>query len=120
MVMHKILVVDDEVQVGLVLRRILRRAQFEVEVATDAIAALGLVEQFRPDLVISDFRMPHMNGAELVREIGVRWPLIKCMIMSGYVGAVDPICEFVPKPFDTAILLARIRATLVPVAEVAA
>jgi DNA-binding NtrC family response regulator len=115
--MHRILIVDDEEPVGKSLQRAFRRKCFEVEFATDATAALVTIERFRPDFVISDYRMPRMNGAELVREISVRYPRIKCMIMSGYVGELDPTCEsceFLSKPFNTASLVERIREILGP------
>jgi DNA-binding response OmpR family regulator len=110
--MSKVLVVDDEVEVAKALQRLLRRAQFEVAIATDGASALDALDQFSPDLVISDYRMPAMNGAELVREILRRRPRTVCLLLSGYVGADDTACECLAKPFDGKALVASIKLRL--------
>ncbi|HEY1558225.1 MAG TPA: response regulator [Kofleriaceae bacterium] len=110
--LSKILVVDDELQVAKSLQRLLRQAKFEVAIANDGASALVALDQFSPDLVISDYRMPVMNGAELVREIHRRRPLVVCMLLSGYVGADDTECDCFTKPFDGKQLVASIKQRL--------
>ncbi len=66
--MRRVLVVDDEENIRLVLRTLLRKHGYEVEVAPSAEEALALLERFGPDFVIADVRMPGMSGIELLRR----------------------------------------------------
>jgi two-component system chemotaxis response regulator CheY len=65
----KILVVDDEPAHRFLLRRIFERAGHEVSDAGDGAAALRVVAEAAPDLVVTDMMMPVMNGAELIRRL---------------------------------------------------
>jgi adenylate cyclase len=109
---HRVLVVDDEVQVAKSIQLLLRGARFEVAIACDGPSALAILDEFAPDLVISDFRMPVMNGAELVRAIRQRRPATLCLLLSGYVGIESVDCECLAKPFETRALLATIKQRL--------
>ncbi len=66
---RKILLVDDEVNILRALERLLRRHGFDVFSASTAAEALALQQQHRCPVVISDFRMPQTNGAELLQQI---------------------------------------------------
>src|ERR1700719_1768734 len=104
--MPKILVVDDEPAVLNALRRLLRRAGFEVETAGTGAEALARLDGFAPDIVLSDFRMPGMNGAELLAQVKQRQPLALRLIISGYADLDSvmtsvnegEICRFISKP----------------------
>jgi len=65
----KILVVDDEVLIRSLIFDILSLEGFEVELATNGKEALGLLRSKRYDLLISDFKMPVMNGLELLKAV---------------------------------------------------
>jgi two-component system response regulator VicR len=114
--MHRILVVDDEVQVCKSLKRLLR-AEYEVETATSGEEGLQLLDGYRPDVVISDFRMPGMNGAAFLAEVRRRAPSSLRFILSGYadldsvLASVNEgeICHFLRKPWDQAELLGLLR-----------
>ena len=108
----KILVVDDEAQVVRALQRLFHMARFEVATATDGPTALALFDQFAPDVVISDFRMPTMSGNDLVREILRRRPDTLCLLLSGSIGIDEPACECLSKPLDGKVLVATVRARL--------
>lgn len=118
--MERVLVVDDEIQVANALRRLLRRAGFEVRTASSGPEALAALEVFAPDLVLSDFRMPGMSGAELLAEVRRRYPLALRVVLSGFadLGSVvasvndGEICRFIHKPWDDAELVERIRRLL--------
>lgn len=120
--MERILIVDDEVQVCSSLRRLFRREGFEVETAEGGPEALLKLDAFRPDAVLSDFRMPRMNGAELLAEVRRRLPRALRIILSGYsdlasvMASVEEgeICRFISKPWDNETLVPTIRAMLVP------
>jgi two-component system NtrC family sensor kinase len=77
----RVLLVDDEKLVLSSLRRLLMRESFEVMVAESGPDALGLLEHGEVDLVVSDYKMPGMNGVEFLEQVRVRWPDIRrCML----------------------------------------
>ena len=63
------LVVDDEVNARTALTELLRDEGYEVEMAADAFKALGKVESFAPEIVVTDLKMPGMDGIELVKKL---------------------------------------------------
>jgi CheY-like chemotaxis protein len=67
--MARILVVDDEPDERFLVGRILRRAGHEVTVAGDGAAALLVVNEWSPDLIVTDMMMPVMDGVELIRRL---------------------------------------------------
>ena len=115
---NRILVVDDELQIGRVLRRSLSARGYEVQVAGDGEEALEIFGTWTPDLVITDLSMPNMGGIELCRRLRAvsRVPIIvlsvkgeeRIKVEALDVGADD----YVTKPFGIDELLARVRATL--------
>jgi DNA-binding NtrC family response regulator len=119
---EKILIVDDEVQVCRSLGRLFRREGFEVETAEGGPEALLMLDTFRPDVVLTDFRMPRMNGAQLLAEVRRRSPRTLRIILSGYsdlVSVMTPLQEgeisrFICKPWDNDALAPTIRAMLAP------
>jgi two-component system chemotaxis response regulator CheY len=71
----RILVVDDSKAMRLIVRRTLRQAGFgdcEVDEAANGVEALAAIEKARPDLVLSDWNMPEMNGYELLTQLRAR------------------------------------------------
>lgn len=80
---RKILLVDDEPGVRFVLSAVLEQSGYAVDQADDGFAALRKIQQSKPDLVITDLRMPNMNGFELLFEIRTRFPEIPCIAISG-------------------------------------
>jgi len=71
----RVLVVDDSPTTRALLRNVLTAAGYQVKTAVDGIDALEKLQQNRPDLVISDFEMPRLNGVDLVRQIKMKWNL---------------------------------------------
>ena len=67
--MARILVVDDEPDERFLLRRMFERAGHEVLDAADGAAALAIVRESPPDLIVTDMMMPVMDGAELIRRL---------------------------------------------------
>src|SRR5215212_5481509 len=65
----RVLVVDDEPQITRVLRTVLTSQGYQVRTAAEGEAALTSFAEFRPELVITDLYMPHMDGVELCRRI---------------------------------------------------
>src|SRR4051812_3663607 len=67
--MRRVLVVDDEENIRLVLKTLLKRHGYEVEVADGGEAALALVDSFGPDVILTDVRMPKMGGLDLLATL---------------------------------------------------
>jgi DNA-binding NtrC family response regulator len=103
----RILVVDDEVNARTALAELLRDEGFEVETAADAFKALGKHEAFAPHIVITDLRMPGMDGIELVQKLRANEdpPAVVVMTAFGAVAsAVDAMragaAEYLTKPIN--------------------
>ena len=85
-----ILVAEDESMVRMIAVETLRDAGFEVFEASDGVEALALLEKgVKVDLLISDIKMPRMNGYQLVEAGKALRPEMKVLLMTGY--AQDPI-----------------------------
>lgn len=104
--MHRILVVDDEDNIRLVLRTLLKRHGYEVEVAESGEHALALLDAFDPDVILTDVRMPKMGGLDLLAALRAKNHAATVIVMSAY-GSVDLALEamkagaydYVSKPF---------------------
>jgi len=115
---EKILVVDDEATIREVIRRYLERDGFEVMEAADGDAALDVVEEVEPDLVVLDLMLPGLDGLSLTRRL--REYSAVPVIMLTAKGAVEDRIEglelgaddYVVKPFDPKELASRVRAVL--------
>jgi len=114
----KILVVDDEPQITRVLRTSLSAHGYEVRTAGDGEAGLLAVQEWAPDLVITDLSMPKMTGTELCENIRdcSQVPIIVLSVKGEdkiKVEALDKGADdYITKPFSINELLARIRASL--------
>ncbi len=114
--MRRVLVVDDEENIRLVLRTLLKKNGYEVEVADSGEAALKLVDSFGPDVILTDVRMPKMSGLELLATLKAKNALATVIVMSAY-GSLDLALEaiqagaydYVSKPFkpDEVVLTLR-------------
>lgn len=85
--MLNILVVDDEVMVRRGLIRLLETAPADIaaiETADDGAEALAMIESCKPNVVITDIRMPHMDGIELCRRVAELQAGIQLVVVSGY------------------------------------
>jgi two-component system, response regulator, stage 0 sporulation protein F len=81
---YAVLIVDDEEHVRRMLVDFFRERGFYVRQAENGAAAVALIEEQIPDLVLSDIRMPVMDGIELFRVIRERFPRIRHVLMTGY------------------------------------
>jgi len=82
--MQKILIIDDEIDICLLLKRYLTKKGYDTEYATDGSKGLDLLDSFKPDLVLSDFRLGKMDGAVMLTLIKEKYPNIPVIIMTGY------------------------------------
>ncbi len=88
----RILVVDDEVNARTALAELLRDEGFEVETAADAFKALGKYDVFSPHVVLTDLKMPGMDGIELVKKIHAMEDPAAVVVMTAF-GAVQTAVE---------------------------
>ena len=117
--MPRLLIVDDELQITRALDRSLRH-DFDVTCFNDPIAALARIEEIEPDVVISDFRMPGMNGAEFLAGVNRIAPNCVRVMLSGFADLSSvaasvhdgELGRFVPKPWDDDELLAMLKSML--------
>lgn len=82
--LRKIMVVDDEVDITSVLKMGLQKKGFDIDAFNDPLDALAAFVPGRYDLVLSDVRMPKMNGLELAYEIKKRDPYQKIVFLTAY------------------------------------
>jgi DNA-binding NtrC family response regulator len=116
--MKKILIVDDEENIRLILGSVFTDAGYSVETADDGLQALDRMKRFAPEVVLLDKNMPRMDGLAALREIRLRHPAAVVVLITahGDVGsAVEAMkqgaYDYVEKPFDNdRILLLAERA----------
>jgi two-component system, NtrC family, response regulator PilR len=111
----RVLVVDDERSMRELLSIVLRRDGYEVLIAEDGAAGLELLKRERVDILITDIRMPQMNGVDLLREAKRIAPDIVSIVMTAFATtetAVEALrlgaADYVTKSKDTAAEL-RVR-----------
>lgn len=116
---QSILVVDDEVRLADVLAAALEDLGYRATAVHSARAALIELEQTRFDLVLTDLRLPVMDGRALLREVRSRWPEVPVIIITAFAAvrdAVDLVKEgafdYIAKPFEIDDVSATIRRAL--------
>jgi two-component system chemotaxis response regulator CheY len=107
-----ILIVDDSMALRKILQRVIRNAGVvvdQIQEAADGNLALQCLEQFRPDVILSDINMPNMDGLELLRRIkgSDDWkslPVIMISTEASREHVMESIelgaCNFIRKPFN--------------------
>jgi CheY-like chemotaxis protein len=112
-----VLVVDDDTEVRMLVGDFLTEIGYHTYLADSGAAALQLLEEIVPDVLVADFAMPVQNGAEVARAIRERLPQIPILFVSGYAdtAALEAAVGNAPllrKPFRPSELAAAIRARL--------
>jgi CheY-like chemotaxis protein len=120
--MQNILVVDDEDQVRNLINTILKGAGYLVRVARNGNEASQLLNQWEPDLIITDIAMPEKAGNELIQEVRTLHPAIRIIAISGAATAQPGIYlrmanslgadQILAKPFLPDDLLRIVKLTL--------
>jgi DNA-binding response OmpR family regulator len=114
----RILVVDDEPSVTDLLAYNLRKAHYDVVIATDGSQAMQLAQESDPDLILLDLMLPEIDGLDVCRELRKtsRVPIIMITArgeeIDRVVGLELGADDYVSKPFSVRELLARIKAVL--------
>ena len=119
--MSKILIVDDEEPLRLLVSRALQMDGHETMTAEDGGAALDIVtaENGAFDLVLTDIKMPVMDGIALALSIAAKFPDLRILLMTGYAdqrerahGLDALIHDVVTKPFSVADIRAAVKDAL--------
>lgn len=114
-----ILFVEDEAELRNILRIVLEKEGYAVDVASTGQGAIGKVKKKKYDLIITDLRLPGMSGQEAIKRIEGIYPKIKFIIISGY--QLDPEFEarikrkkysFFGKPFLNQDVINEIKRLL--------
>lgn len=79
-----LLFVDDDTNVLKALRRLFHSENYEIYLASSGSEGLGILSQHAVDLIISDMRMPEMNGAEFLAHVVEQWPETIRILLTGY------------------------------------
>jgi two-component system response regulator GlrR len=115
----RILVVDDDPGLLRLLTIRLRAENYDVEAVESGVAALSAASRFRPDLVVTDLRMDHMDGIGLLKELQSRWPGLKVIILTAHGTIPDAVQAtqmgafgFLTKPVDKQELLDQVQKAL--------
>jgi two-component system, OmpR family, KDP operon response regulator KdpE len=115
---HRVLVVDDDLQILRALRINLAAHGYHVLLAPDGAAALRAAADGHPDVVVLDLGLPDMDGIEVIE--GLRgWSTVPIIVLSARTGAPETVRaldagadDYITKPFGMAELLARLRAAV--------
>jgi DNA-binding NtrC family response regulator len=103
-----ILIVDDEATMRNLLQKILAREGYQMHTACDGVTALECLDERSIDIVISDMKMPRMDGFELLKHIKKEHPTVGVIIMTAYGDTYtvkDALLlgadEYITKPFKS-------------------
>lgn len=117
--MALIVIAEDEYFLAMVLQDALEAEGYETVLAPNGHAALELIRQRRPDLVITDFMMPRMTGLELahVLQEDAEFSALPILLVTGAQGDIarahpDLFNVILDKPYKETVLLAHVRRLL--------
>ncbi|RWC30448.1 response regulator [Mesorhizobium sp.] len=119
--MAKLLIVEDDESVRTLAARALERAGHMIDIAADGAQGLALIRAARGgyDLVVSDIRMPEMDGIQMAKAAAALFPAMKILLMTGYADQRERaeelngvIVDVVQKPFTLAEIRARVEQAL--------
>ncbi|MBB6521162.1 response regulator [Pseudoteredinibacter isoporae] len=121
----KVLVVEDQLEMASAMRRVLRRAGYEVEVAADGFAAGLMLAQCQPAVMTLDIKMPGMDGYEVLKTMREQavYKNVKVLVVSAETPAgMQKALEFgandvLSKPFDNDELLDKVATLMGTVSE---
>lgn len=111
----RVLVVDDEERLARLIAQTLGRAGYDCEVFGNAEDALASAESRRPDVVVTDCRMPGMDGLQLLKELRSRHPDLPVILVTAFADVPSAVAamregafDYVAKPFDNEELRALV------------
>ena len=115
-----LLFVDDEASILASLRRLFRPHGYKILIANGGAEGLQALESEKVDLVVSDMRMPEMDGAQFLEQVRNRWPDVVRILLTGYadisstIAAINrgEIYRYIAKPWDDNEIVLTVRDAL--------
>jgi response regulator RpfG family c-di-GMP phosphodiesterase len=115
-----LLFVDDEASILSSLRRLFRPHGYRILTAGGGAEGLSILEKESVDLVVSDMRMPEMDGAQFLEQVRSRWPDIVRILLTGYADIASTIAainrgeiyRYISKPWDDNEIVLTVRDAL--------
>lgn len=103
-VIKKVLVVEDEGEMNLILDMVLNEREFQLDYVNNLLAADEYLQQHKPSVIILDNKLPDGFGVDFISYIRKKYPSIKIIMISGFTSARDVALEngadmFFEKPF---------------------
>lgn len=119
MLLPKVLVIDDDLPIRVLMQNLLREFQFEAILAGSGAEAVELAMRERPDVILVDLNMPGMSGEETIAALRTEAGLTETpmMILTGEpLSSAElrrlGVCAGIQKPFDLPTLIAAIRSAI--------
>jgi len=120
----RILVIDDEEIVRISCRKCLTPEGYEVDVASNGFEGMEMSERNPYDLILTDLKMPDMDGMEFLGKIKERKPQAKVIMITGYSTAENAARSieagawgYIEKPFTPDTLITAVKEALAPAAK---
>ena len=116
---ERVFVIDDETRMAEVIAAALSRSGYDCRSFGTATEALVAIEAEAPDVVVSDWKMPEMDGIELIRRVKARWPRLPVILVTAFGSVPSAVAamregafDYVTKPFDNDELRAVVARAL--------
>jgi DNA-binding NtrC family response regulator len=114
-----VLVVDDDYHMRLAMKESLSKAGYAVSFAEDGMRAIDEINKHIFDIIITDVKMPHMNGIDLLKHIREEHPLMPVILVTAYGTIQDAVnvikegaFDYIQKPFNTETLYSVVKRAL--------
>ncbi|MDR0682574.1 MAG: sigma-54 dependent transcriptional regulator [Dysgonamonadaceae bacterium] len=112
----KLLIVDDEENIRLILESVFSEAGYQVETAINGLQAMEKIKDFYPEIILLDKNMPYMNGLDILQRIKKHYPNIVVVMVTAYgdvASAVEAMkmgaYDYIEKPFDNDKMLLLLK-----------
>jgi DNA-binding NtrC family response regulator len=119
MMTGKILVIDDEDIVRTSCSRTLSPLGYEVRLTQSSLDGLRMIDEEKFDLVLTDIKMPDMDGIEVLKQVRDKFPEMKVIIMTGYQSIENALksvqlgaFDYIEKPFSPDALISSVSKAL--------
>src|SRR5260221_10667570 len=117
--MQKILIVEDDAAIRDVISDILRQNNYSIETAIDGTSALDLLKKVPPDLLLLDLGLPDISGESICIQARKLYSTLPIIILTAKNQTLDVVNglnlgadDYISKPFELEVMLARIKARL--------
>ncbi|EGV31297.1 nitrogen metabolism transcriptional regulator, NtrC, Fis Family [Thiorhodococcus drewsii AZ1] len=112
----KVWVIDDDRSIRWVLDRAMRKAEINVTCFSNGVGVMEALQQEQPDVILTDIRMPGVDGLDLLRQVSARYPGLPVIIMTAHSDLDSAVSafhggafEYLPKPFDLDEAVSQVR-----------